>query len=106
MITYIGLLLLHQNAFDVIGTLDGWTYRVKAQLGIGFGALGVVDPGYDVRDLEDVFGDLRGHDVSVVALRHGNEAVGVFDACPAKDVSVGPIAHHLIAPKFTGQDAA
>src|SRR5690348_6310048 len=97
---------LHQDALDVLGAFDGRTDGVDAELLVRLGALGVVDAGDDVRDLEDVLGDLRGHDVAVVAFGHGDEAVGLLDAGAPEDVDVGAVAHDLVAPEVPRQDAA
>src|SRR5438067_10490410 len=96
---------LHQDTLDVLGAFDGGTDRVDAELLVGLGTLGIVDTGHHVRDLEDVLGDLGGHDVAVVALCDGDETVGLLDAGPAEDVDVGAVADDLVAAEVPGEDS-
>src|SRR5689334_13340653 len=57
----------------------------------------VVDAGNDPRHFEDLARDLRSHDVPVVAIGQGGEAVCRFDPRLAKDVLVDPVAQHHLA---------
>src|SRR5579864_8520199 len=59
-----------------------------------------------MRDLEDVLGDLGGHDVAVVAFGDRHEPIGVFDSGPPQDVGVGAVADHLITLEVPPQHAA
>src|SRR5206468_2280423 len=100
------LAALQQDVLNVLGALDGRADGVHAQLLVRLRALGVVDAGDYVRDLEHMLGDLRGHDVAVVALGHGDEAVGLLDAGATQDVDVGAVADHLVAAEVQGEHAA
>ena len=90
---------------DVLRTFDGRAKGLNAELLIRIRAFGVVDARHDMRDLEDVLGDLRSHDVAVVALSHGDETVGMLDARTTENIGVGAVADHLLAAKLPGQDA-
>src|SRR5260370_24707986 len=107
-ITYTSLfaLPLQQDPLDVMRALEGRADRVQAELFIGFGPLGVVDASHDVGYLENVLGDLRRHDVSVVALGHGDKPVRMLDAGPAQDVGVGAVADDLFAVELPGEHPA
>src|SRR5258706_5753382 len=96
--------LLQQRLLDALGAIDGRTDRVQPELFVSLRALGVVDAADDAGNLEDVLGDLRGHDVAVVAFGHRHEAVRVLDACPAQHLRVGAIADDLVAFEIVGQD--
>ena len=79
---------------------------VEAELLIRVGPLRIVNAGDDVWDLEDVLGDLRGHDVPVVAFRHGDKTVSVLGAGAAQDVYVCAVADHLVAFELSRQNAS
>src|SRR5438128_1631018 len=49
---------LHQNSFDVLGAFNGGADGVDSKLLVGLRALGVVDARDDMRNFEDVLGDL------------------------------------------------
>src|SRR2546428_7171971 len=96
--------LLQQRLLDALGAIDGRADRVQPELFVSLGALGVVDAADDAGNLEDVLGDLRGHDVAVVAFGHRHEAVRVLHAGPAQHLRVGAIADDLVAFEIVGQD--
>jgi hypothetical protein len=79
---------------------------MQAELFVSVGALGIVDAADDPRHLEDVLGDLRSHDVAVVAFGDGDESVSILDASAAEDVGVGAVADDLVALEVVGQHAA
>src|SRR5260370_4472510 len=107
-ITYTSLfgLPLQQAPLHVVSGLEGGADRVQAELFIGFGPLGVVDASYDVGDLENVLGDLRRHDVPVVAFGHGDKPVRMLDPSPSQDVGVGAVADDLVAFEVPGEHPA
>lgn len=57
-------------------------------------------------DLEDVFGDLRRHDVAVVTFGDRDQAVRVLYTGAAKDVDVRAVPHDLVALEVAGVHAA
>lgn len=79
---------------------------MQPELLVGLGALGVVNTRNDPRNLEHVLGDLRGHDVAIVAFGDGHETVGVLDSGPAQHIRVSSIADDLVALEIAGQDAS
>ena len=79
---------------------------MQTKLLVGLGALWVIDAGDDARDFEDVFRNLRRHDVAVVTLCDGHEAVGVLDARSPQHIGVGSVADHLVALEVAGQNTA
>src|SRR2546425_13075698 len=71
--------------------------RIQAKLAVDILPHRVVDAGDHARNFEDLAGDLRRHDVPVVAVGQGGEAVRRFDPRLAKDVLVDPVANHYTA---------
>src|SRR3989454_4617669 len=75
---------------------------VEAELTVDVLAYRVVDPGNHPGNLEDLASDLGRHDVSIVAVGQGGEAIGGLDAGLAQDILIDPVAeNHLpgeIAP--------
>src|SRR5207302_4311850 len=85
-----------QHGVDLLGTGKPRADRVEAELRIDILAHRVVNPGDHPRDLEDLPGDLSGHDIAVVAVGQRGKAVRCLDAGLAKHVLLDPIAeHHL-----------
>src|SRR5216683_7026705 len=99
-------LLLHQSLLDVLRALESRTDRVDSKLLVSVGPVWVVDAAHDARDLEDVLGDLGGHDVAVVAFGNGYEAVSILNSSTTQDVGVGAVPDDLVAPEVVGEDAA
>src|SRR5438067_1896593 len=86
-----------QHGMDVPCDGEGGAERIQAEFAVDVLAHRVVDAGDHARHLEDFTGDLRGHDVPVVAIGQGGEAVRRFDAGLAKHVLVDPVAEHHLA---------
>src|SRR5260370_27684797 len=99
-------LLLQQGFLDVLGTLEGRTDGMQAELLVSIGTLGIVDTGNDPGYLEDDLGDLGGHDVAVVAFGHGDEAIGILHAGPPQDIGIGAVADHLVALEIVREHAS
>src|SRR4029077_9156330 len=94
-ITYMGWSSF-QECMDLPGSGERRADGIEAELAIDRLAHGIVDPGDDARDLEDLFCNLGRHDVAIVPIRQGGEAVRRLDASLAKHVFVDPVAeHHL-----------
>ena len=70
---------------------------VDAELAVDVGAFGVVDAGDDAEGVVDVFGDLGGHGVAVVAVGEGEEDVGLGDAGGVLDFEVFASAEDGVA---------
>ena len=98
--------MLEQSLFYVLGAFDRGADGVQPQLLVCLGALWVIDAGHHARHLEDVLGDLRRHDVAIVAFGDSDESVGVLDTGAAEDLGVGAVADDLVALEVVGQDAA
>src|SRR5438128_11341387 len=86
-----------QHGMDLPCAGEGGAERIQAEFAVDVLAHRVVDAGDHARHLEDFTGDLRGHDVPVVAIGQGGEAVRRFDAGLAKHVLVDPVAEHHLA---------
>src|SRR2546423_14944426 len=102
-IAYMGSVLDH--AADGGRALGGRAEHLQAELAIDLGPDRVVDPGDHLVHLEDVLRDLSGHDVAVVALRHGDEAVDVLRAGTSEQVGLGAVPDHEAAPEALLEDA-
>src|SRR5438445_5477565 len=80
-----------------------WADGVEAELTVDILAHWVVDPGDYPGDLENLAGDLGRHDVSIVAVGQGGEAIRRLDAGLAEDIFIDPVAeNHLpreVAPQ-------
>src|SRR2546428_4441232 len=77
--------------------------RIQAELAVDVLADGVVDPGDDAWDLEDLPSDLGGHDVAIVAIGQGGEAVGRLDPGLAQHILVDPVAEDHLAGEIGTQ---
>src|SRR5437763_12597032 len=86
-----------QHGMDLPCAGEGGAERIQAEFAVDVLAHRVVDTGDHARHLEDFTGDLRGHDVPVVAIGQGGEAVRRFDPRLAKHVLVDPVAEHHLA---------
>ena len=70
---------------------------VDAHLAIRLGANGIIDARDHLADGEYLLGDLRGHDIGVVALGDGDEDVGPVQPGFAQRVLVQTRADHALA---------
>src|SRR6266480_2479084 len=86
-----------QHAMDLPGAGERGAECIQAEFAVDVLAHRVVDAGDHARYLEDLAGDLRRHDVPVVAIGQGGEAVRRFDPRLAEDVLVDPVAEHHLA---------
>src|ERR1041385_1050134 len=102
-IAYMASVLDH--GADGRGALDRRAEHAEPELAVDLGPDRVVDPSDDLVHVEDVLGDLRGHDVAVVALRHGDEAVRLLGAGAAQEVGLHAVADHEAAPEAVLEDA-
>src|SRR6184192_1313335 len=88
---------------DRLGTGERRADSVEAELTVDILAHRVVDPGDHPGALENLAGDLGRHDVSIVAVGQGGEAIRSLDAGLAQDILIDPVAeNHLpreIAPQ-------
>src|SRR5260370_29489994 len=99
-------LFLQQSFLDVLRALECRRDRVDSKLLVSVGPVWVVDAAHDARDLEDVLGDLGGHDVAVVAFGDCYEAVSILNSSTTQDVGVGAVPDDLVALEVVGEDAA
>src|SRR5207302_5113427 len=77
--------------------------RIQAELAVDVLADRVVDPGDDPGNLENLLGDLGRHDVAVVAVGEGGEAVRRLDARLAEHVLIDSVPKHHLAGKIAAQ---
>src|SRR5215467_397276 len=81
------------------GSFSGGAVDAEPELAVDVAADRVVDAADHLRHLEYVLRDLGGHDVAVVALSHGDEAVGVFRSSPSQQVGFGAVTDDEAATK-------
>ena len=74
-----------------------------AELPIELAARRIVDRGDDLRDAEHLLGDERGHHVAVVAVGHGDEAVGALGTRALEHVVVDAGADFDLAGEAIAQ---
>lgn len=60
----------------------------------------IIDADDHLRDVEDLPGNLRRHDIAVIPIGDGNERMGLLDPGRSQDVLINPGADDGIAPKF------
>src|SRR5437588_8808981 len=91
--TYIGLGRPVLECFEHLRRAGNRrTVRLQAELAINLVADRICDATDDPRHLEDVLGDLSGHDVAVVALRERAKRVHVFNPGSTQSVDVDALA--------------
>src|SRR5438445_11806621 len=90
-ITYMGWLAF-QECMDLPGSGERRADSIEAELAIDRLAHRIVNAGDHPRDLEDLFCNLGRHDVAIVPIGEGGEAVRRLDPSLAKHVFVDPVA--------------
>ena len=93
------------DALEALGLDARRVDRAEAHVPVHLLAQRVEDAGGDDLDAEDVLGDLRGHDVAVVAARRADEGVGVADVDLLEHVDVDAVADVGRAAEVVGQEA-
>src|SRR2546426_11004952 len=76
---------------------------VEAELTVDVLAYRVVDPGNHPGNLEDLASDLGRHDVSIVAVGQGGEAIGGLDGRPARGIPLRPGAENPLPAEIPPQ---
>src|SRR6267143_2629230 len=85
-----------QHTVNLPDAGQGRAGRIQAQLAVDVLSDRIVDARDHPRDVEDLAGDLGGHDVPVVAVGERGKALRLLDARLAKHVLINTIAqHHL-----------
>ncbi len=72
--------LLMDHARDQVGACN----LLNVESSIRISASRIIKPCDGPRDSEDFLGNLDGHQIRVVVVRHRNERIGEFDSCPSK----------------------
>src|SRR5438477_12846897 len=76
---------------------------VEAELTVDILAHRVVDPGDYPGDLENLAGDLGRHDVSIVAVGQGGDAIRGLDAGLSQAILIDPVAEHHLPSEIVPQ---
>src|SRR6266700_1628145 len=79
-----------QHGMDLLCAGERGAERIQAEFAVDVLAHRVVDAGDHAGHFEDLAGDLRRHDVPVVAIGQGGEAVRRFDPGLAENILVDP----------------
>src|SRR5712691_12264665 len=101
-ITYMGWSSF-QECMDLPRSGEGRADSIEAKLAIDRLAHRIVYPGDHPGDLEDLFCNLGRHDVAIVPIGEGGEAIRRLDSRLAEHVLVDPVAEHHLSAEIAAE---